>query len=239
MPPATFFAAAAAGPLPGWELLGAVFSIVLIDLVLAGDNAVVIALAVRTLEKRQRLAGIIIGSSVAVVLRVGLTLVASQLLGLSYIKLVGGALVLWIAVRLLRETPAAAHSGGRPAQHLWQAVWLIFVADVTMSIDNVLAVAAASHGNLALLLFGLGLSIPFVVFASNLLSKLMDRHPVIVWLGAAILGKVGGEMIVTDHLFFPGESHPGPWLVHGAELLATAGVIGLGLLARRRSKRGK
>ncbi|MDI1319654.1 MAG: TerC family protein, partial [bacterium] len=177
-------------------MMWAILSIVLIDIVLAGDNAVVIALAVRTLPPKQRLMGIALGSAVAVVLRIGLTFVASQLLAINYVKLVGGLLILWIAVKLLVDN-TGDEVQGKEAAGLWQAVWLILVADITMSLDNVLAVAGASKGSLPLLVFGLALSIPLVVFTSNLLSKLMDRYPVIIYVGAAILGKVGGDMVMT------------------------------------------
>jgi len=214
-----------------WELFLAILSIVLIDIVLAGDNAVVIALAVRTLPPKQRLMGIILGSAVAVVLRVGLTFIAAQLLAMNYIKLIGGGLILWIAVKLLIEnTGDKAH--GKEAGGLWQAVWLILVADITMSIDNVLAVAGASKGSFPLLMFGLGLSIPLVVFTSNLLAKLMDRYPVIIYVGAAILGKVGGDMIMTDRLTEE-MFHPQPWLVHAVEGMLALGVILVALAWRR------
>ena len=209
----------------------AIVSIVLIDIVLAGDNAVVIALAVRTLPPKQRLMGIALGSGVAVVLRVGLTFVAARLLAISYIKLVGGLLILWIAVKLLLDnTGEKAH--GKEAGGIWQAVWLILVADITMSIDNVLAVAGASKGSFALLLFGLGLSIPLVVFTSNLLARLMDRYPVIIYLGSALLGKVGGEMIMTDRLIME-NFHPAAWLIHSVEGLLAGGVILVAVLWRR------
>ena len=220
-----------------WELFLAILSIVLIDIVLAGDNAVVIALAVRTLPTKQRLMGIALGSAVAVVLRIGLTFIAAQLLAMNYVKLVGGLLILWIAVKLLIDnTGGEAH--GTAAGGIWQAVWLILVADITMSIDNVLAVAGASKGNLFLLIFGLGLSIPLVVFTSNLLAKLMDRYPVIIYVGSAILGKVGGDMIMTDRLVQE-LFHPAPWLVHAVEGFLALGVILVALAWRRRGKRQK
>jgi YjbE family integral membrane protein len=220
---------------PGQFLL-AILSIVLIDIVLAGDNAVVIALAVRTLPQRQRLLGILLGAGLAVLLRVALTAVAAQLMNVNYIKLAGGILILWIAVKLLlQEEPGP--TGGRAAGTLWQAVWLIMVADVTMSLDNVLAVAGASKGHLGLLLFGLGLSIPLVVFTSNLLSRLMDRYPIIIYLGAAILGKVGGEMIMTDRLTT--NLAPPVWLVYLVEAVLAAGVIVLALVLQRLRARQK
>lgn len=171
--------------------------VVLVDILLAGDNAVLIAMAVRGLPPSQRKQGIFAGAGVAVLLRIILTFFAAKLLGLPYLRLIGGAMVLWIAVKLLVD--AAEHEKpGKTATTLWQAVWLILVADITMSLDNILAVAAASKGDLALLIFGLGLSIAFVVFTSDIVSKLMDRFPVIIYFGSAILGQVGGEMIVAD-----------------------------------------
>ncbi|HEY4246872.1 MAG TPA: TerC family protein [Lacunisphaera sp.] len=213
-----------------WVL--AILSIVLIDIVLAGDNAVVIALAVRRLEKRERLWGIIIGSGMAVILRVGLTFVAAQLLAISYIKLVGGLLILWIAVKLLLDN-TGEQAGKGEAKNLWQAVWFITMADITMSLDNVLAVAGASKGSFGLLLFGLGLSIPLVVFTSNLLAKLMDRYSILIYFGSAILGKVAGEMIMTDRLIAE-TFKPEPWMVYLVELTMAVSVIAVALLLRRK-----
>jgi len=181
-----------------WAFFWAVMSIVLIDLVLAGDNAVVIAMAVKNLPGRQRTWGIALGAGGAVVIRVLCTFAVAQLLVMPFVKLIGGAAVIWIAVKLLTQGAAEESHEQRAAAGLWQALWIIIVADMSMGIDNMLAVGAASHGNLFLLLFGLILSIPFVVFMSTLLAKLMDRYPVILWLGAALLGKVGGEMMATD-----------------------------------------
>ena len=217
-----------------WELAWAVLSIVLIDIVLAGDNAVVIALAVRTLPPKERMLGIVLGSAVAVALRVVLTFVAVQLLTVHYIKLVGGLLILWIAVKLLLDNTCEKQHV-KEAGGLWQAVWLILVADITMSIDNVLAVAGASKGSFSLLLFGLGLSIPLVVFTSNLLAKLMDRYPVIIYCGAALLGKVGGEMIMTDRLVAD-HLQPAVWLIHAVEGMMAIGVILVALALRPRRK---
>ena len=179
-----------------WTFFLAVGSIVLIDLVLAGDNAVVIAMAVKNLHGKKRTLGIMIGSGGAVVVRVACTFVVA-LLTMQYVKLIGGAVIIWIAIKLLTET-ADEECHGKEAQSIWHALWIIIVADISMGIDNMLAVGAASHGNLFLLLFGLILSIPFVVFMSTMLAKLMDRYPIILWIGAALLGKVGGEMMATD-----------------------------------------
>ena len=185
-------------PHSAWEWFLAIFNIVWIDIVLAGDNAVVIALAVRGLPPRQRLTGIILGAGAAVILRVALTFVATQLLLVKYVQLVGGLLIIWIAFKLLKQNAGGEGDGKSGANGLWQAVWMILVADITMSLDNVLAVAGAARGHFGLLLFGLALSIPLVVFASNFISLLMARFKIVVFLGAAILGKVAGEMVLTD-----------------------------------------
>ena len=179
-----------------WKFFAGLLNIVIIDLILAGDNAVVIAMAVRSLPRRQRQWGIILGAGAAVLLRVVLTFFVAQLLEIQFLKLAGGVLIIWIAVKLFVE--GAPEQADQEAKTLLQAMWLIMVADITMSTDNVLAVAGASHGNIFLLLFGLALSIPFVVFTSNLLSMLMDRYPFILYIGAAVLGRVAGEMIFTD-----------------------------------------
>ncbi|MEN6484340.1 MAG: TerC family protein [Syntrophobacteraceae bacterium] len=180
-----------------WGFLYSVLSIVIIDLVLAGDNAVVIAMAVKSLPAEQRKKGIALGAGAAVLLRLVITFFVAQALQISYLKLAGGILILWIAVKLLADG-AHEEETGKQAGSMLAAVKIIVVADITMSLDNMLAVGGASHGNVFLLLFGLGLSIPLIVFTSSLLSSLMDRYPVIVYIGAAILGKVGGQMIITD-----------------------------------------
>lgn len=171
-------------------------SIVLIDVVLAGDNAVVIAMAVRSLPHEQRRKGILFGAGGAVVLRIGLTFFIAQLLQIPFVKLVGGLLILWIAVKLFVQ--GAPGEEEREATSLGQAVKIIMIADISMSLDNMLAVAGASQGNFFLLMFGLGLSIPLIIFTSGLLSMLMDRYPIIIYIGAAVLGRVGGEMILGD-----------------------------------------
>jgi YjbE family integral membrane protein len=211
-----------------WEFFLGFVSIIIIDLILAGDNAVVIAMAVRSLPVKQRMKGIAFGAGAAVVLRVLLTFFAAQLLQIQYVKLIGGALILWIAVRLFVEG-APEDVSQREAKSLWQALWIIVIADITMSTDNVLAVAAASKGNFILLLFGLGLSIPFVVFTSTLLSKLMDKYPIIIYIGAAILGRVGGEMMVTDP-FIVSTFDPPKIFQYITEAFFTVGVVIAGKL---------
>lgn len=211
-----------------WNFFTALFSIVIIDLILAGDNAVVIAMAVRSLPAEQRRKGILFGAGAAVVLRVILTFFVSQLLQINYIKLVGGCLILWIAVKLFIEG-APEESLDKEATTIGQAVKLIVIADITMALDNMLAVGGASHGNLFLLLFGLGLSVPFVVFTSNLLSMLMDKYPIIVYIGAAILGRVGAEMIFTDPVIVRWLA-PSHMLEYAMQALFAVGVIVVGKL---------
>lgn len=194
----TLAAALVEQPHTAWEWFTAVFYIVWIDIVLAGDNAVVIALAVRNLDERQRKLGILLGAGCAVALRAALTAVTTHLLLIPYLKLAGGILILWIAFKLLGQGDEDHGAGKGGAQSLWQAVWMILVADVTMSLDNVMAVGGAARGSYALIIFGLALSIPLVVFGSNLISKAMARYKIIVFIGAAILGKVAGEMLTTD-----------------------------------------
>jgi YjbE family integral membrane protein len=179
-----------------WPLFVAMLNIIFINLILSGDNAVLIAMAVRNLKTANRIKGMILGTGAAVVLRVVLTYFVALLLKISFLKLTGGLLIFWIAVKLFTEAGDSADV--REAGTLRQAVQIILVADLTMSLDNVLAIAGAAGGNLFLLIFGLVLSIPMVIFTAQLLSSLMDRYPLIIVAGAAILGRVAGEMVMTD-----------------------------------------
>lgn len=225
---------------PASRLLIDCLSIVLIDLLLAGDNALIIAMAVRSLPPRQRRIGILAGAGAAVALRIGATVAAAQLLNIELLKLVGGALVIWIGVKVLADAAASATEAEAP-RRLLRAIWYIVFADITMSIDNVLAVAGAARGNPWLIVFGLALSIPFVVFSSNLLSVLMDRYPFVMYIGAAILGKVGAEMMLTDP-FVVRTYHPPEGFVYAAEAIAIAAILVIGRAlasrARRRSSAG-
>jgi len=220
-----------------WNFLLSVLGIVVIDLVLAGDNAVVIAMAVKNLHGRKRLLGIVLGSGGAVLVRVACTFVVAQLLNIQYVKLIGGAVIIWIAIKLLTQG-AEEEAHGKAAQSVRQALWIIIVADMSMGIDNMLAVGAASHGNLFLLLFGLLLSIPFVVFMSTLLARLMDRYPIILWLGAALLGKVGGEMMATDPFVVDLLNLPS-WAEYVSMAIFIAFVVGFSMwrLTHRQGKR--
>lgn len=175
--------------------------IVVLDLTLAGDNALVIALAVRKLPPRQQWQGRLWGTVGAVGLRVLFIGVITFLLRVPLLRAAGGALLLWIAVKLLSQE-GDGHEGHavRHGTTLYEAIWIIVVADVIMSLDNVLAVAGAAHGDLVLVVFGVGLSIPIVIWGSGLLARLMGRFRWIVDLGAAILGWVAGEMIMDDEV---------------------------------------
>jgi YjbE family integral membrane protein len=198
-------------------------TIVLIDLLLAGDNALIIAMAVRSLPREERRLGTLYGAGAAVALRVGLTFMAAKLLKLEYLQLAGGILVIWIAVKVLKDAcdpPQAAPSPKR----FWQAIWYIVVADLTMSTDNILAIAGASKGSFGLILFGLAVSIPFVVLSSNLLADLMDRYPWTIYLGAAILGRVGGEMMFGDP-FVARVAHPADVVRYGSEAGLAVGLF--------------
>lgn len=223
--------------MPLSHLLVGVLSIVFIDLLLAGDNALVIAMAVRSLAPRERRIGTISGAAAAVVLRVGLTFVAAKLLGIQFLKLAGGLFVLWVAVKVLIDASDPPDSLRVP-KRLAQAIWYIVFADLTMSTDNILAIAGASNGHIELIVFGLCLSIPFVVLSANLLAKLMDRYPLTIYLGAGILGRVGGDMILTDG-FVVGLLHPSDtvrYIVEGvlAVVIMAGGKI---LCDRRRCRR--
>ncbi len=178
--------------------LGQVGKIVLLDLVLAGDNAVVIALAVRTLPRRQQFWGRIWGTFGAVALRLAFIFVVTWLLKIPLLQVAGALMLIWIAIKLVRQTESEGGHQARQGASLLQAVWIIIVADVIMSLDNVLSVAGAAHGDMKLVMFGIGLSIPIVVWLSAVLSTLMSRFPWIVWLAAGVLGEVAGKMILDD-----------------------------------------
>jgi YjbE family integral membrane protein len=181
---------------PGFWL--AVLQVIWIDILLSGDNAVVIALACRELPPRERLRGMVIGAGVAAILLIALTAVASMLLRLRYLQLAGGVALLWIAVKLLAPQAHDEEGSREAAQNLWRAVRIIVIADIVMSLDNVVAVAAIAKGRLALLIAGLAVSIPVVFAGSAVTLWLLKRYPILVWGGAATLGWVAGGMFVTD-----------------------------------------
>ena len=216
-----------------YTFVSALLSVILVDLVLAGDNAVVIALAVRNLPGKTKTWGIILGAGAAVLLRIICTMFVAQMLRIPLLKFVGGALIAWIAVKLLTQE----HEDEKvdQAKNLIQAIKLIVIADIVMSLDNMLAVGGASKGNMFLLLFGLGLSIPLVVGTSSLLSMLMGKYPIIVVIGSAVLGKVAGEMITTDALVQKWFALP-HYVTYVAEVTLAVGVVVVGKLILRRKK---
>jgi len=178
--------------------------IVIIDLSLAGDNALVIAMAVLTLPKRQRLLGLIGGTVGAVLLRIVLIAVVTQLLLVPYLQAIGGLILMWIAVKLVRQDTAAEQQHTkRQVNTLWEAMGIIIVADLIMSLDNVMAVAATAHGDLSLVMFGIGLSIPIVICGSSVLARLMERFHWIVWIGSGVLGWVAEELVIEDAMLHP------------------------------------
>jgi YjbE family integral membrane protein len=211
------------------ELWARLFGIVIIDLTLAGDNALVIALAVRSLPSRQQTLGRLWGTAGAVGLRLLFIAAATYLLHVPLLQLAGGLLLLWIALRLVRQTPSdhADHEAPRAATSLRQAIWIIVVADAAMSFDNVIAVAAAAHGDMWLVFFGIALSLPLVVWGSGFLATLMTRYAWIIWIGGAILGWVGGEMIVQDRALLAWLPLQGWWAkVVPATLAIAVGSVG-------------
>ncbi|WP_369973928.1 TerC family protein [Polaromonas sp. SP1] len=188
-----FFGLDLASPL-FWSAFG---SIMIANIVLSGDNAVVIAMAARTLKPEQQAKAIFWGSAAAIVMRIVLTIVAIQLLTLPYLKIIGAVLLVYIGVDLLKgEEEGDEH--GKEINGMAAAIRTILVADLVMSLDNVLAVAAAAKGNLPLLVLGLVVSIPLIVFGATLLTKVMERFPIIITIGAALLGFLAGEMLLTD-----------------------------------------
>jgi len=175
----------------------ALLKIIGVNIVLSGDNAVVIALAARSLPPRQQKQAIFWGSAAAIILRIVLTIFAVALLALPWLKLIGSALLLWIGIKLL--VPEEGEDNVEASDNLLAAIRTILIADLVMSLDNVIAVAAAAGGHWALMIIGLAISIPIVIFGATLLVKLMERFPVIITIGAALIGFVAGEMAWEDH----------------------------------------
>ena len=196
-----------------------VWQIIVINILLSGDNAMVIALACRTLPPRQRLWGMIVGAGAAVLLRIIFTVIVTSIMSFPLLKFIGGILLLWIAVRVV--VPAVSQRGIEASDNLWQAVKIIAVADVVMSLDNVIAIAAAAKGSWLLIVFGLAISIPLIVAGSAMLMALLDRLPVLAWAGAALLGWIAGEIMIED----PALAH---WLGEPSRHAFQYAVAGLG-----------
>src|SRR5689334_4670253 len=178
-----------------WVALG---KIMWINILLSGDNALVIAMACRGLPPRQRFWGMVLGAGVAVVLRIIFTFIVVTLMALPYLKLVGGLALLLIAAKLLVPENEGGEDDVHAAAHLWAAVQIVAVADIVMSLDNVIAVAAAANGSVPLLVLGLAISVPLIVAGAALIMALLTRLPILVWGGAALLGWIAGTVIATD-----------------------------------------
>lgn len=211
----------------------AVGQIIAIDILLGGDNAVVIALACRKLPPEQRRLGILWGVAGAIALRVVLIFFALQLLALPLLKAVGALLLLWIGVKLL-QPEHEGHAQIDAGRSLLGAVRTIIIADAVMSLDNVIAVAGAARGSMALVVFGIVVSIPIIVWGSRFVLRLMDRFPVVITLGAALLGWIAGEMLVTDVSVAPLLADAPHWVAKASAAAAALGVVVAGKwLARR------
>ncbi len=220
---------------PFWLAVG---QIIMIDILLGGDNAVVIALACRQLPPNLRTKGILWGTAGAIVLRVILIAFALTLLAIPFLKLVGAALLLWIGVKLLAPGDEDEHSNIQGSDKLWAAVKTVIVADLVMSIDNVIAVAGAATGaggnhQLSLVIFGLLVSIPIIIWGSQLVLKIMDRFPVIITAGGMLLGWIAGTMAHSDPAMV-GYLPQGQWWSYGLGLAGAVTVYLLGMLSRRK-----
>ena len=217
------------------EFWVAVGQIIMIDILLGGDNAVVIALACRALAPAQRTKGIALGAGVAVVLRVVFTVLIASLLNTPFLRIVGAGLLIWIAVKLIVEEEGQDEDSITASSKLWKAVQTVAIADIVMSLDNVLAIAAVAKDSIPLLIAGLVISIPLIVLGASLITGLLTRFPILVWAGAGLLGWVAGEMFESD-----------PWLIarfgedllhkleYPAAILGALLVLGLGYLIKSR-----
>lgn len=219
-----------------------VVQIIWINVLLSGDNAIVIALACRNLPQKQRFSGMVLGTGVALLLRLIFAGIVATLMLLPYVKIAGGVALLWIAVKLL-SPGEDTNNGHSSSDSLWRAVKLIAVADVVMSLDNVIAVAAVADGSLALLVFGLGISIPAIVAGANIIMALLNYFPLIIWAGAGLLGWIAGDVIASDPIIADYAASFGagaPAKIRLAlSIIGMAGTVGVCLIswARVRSPR--
>ena len=222
------------------DFLIAVGQIIMIDILLGGDNAVVIALACRKLPPAQRRLGILWGTAGAIVLRVILIFFALTLLQIPFLKIVGALLLLWIGIKLLLPEHEEAHGNIQASDRLWGAVKTVIVADFVMSLDNVIAIAGAAEGagdhQMPLVIFGLVISIPIIVWGSQLVIKLMDRFPVVITLGGMLLGWIAGQMIVTDPVLKTWAEAHGAWLHYGASVVGALFVLVVGKWLAQRAQ---
>jgi YjbE family integral membrane protein len=217
------------------EYVASVGKIILIDLALAGDNALVIALAVRTLPKRQQLLGRLWGAAGAVGMRIGFIAIATYLLTIPLLQVLGGMLLLWIAIKLARQSNGSVNHTVRTGTTLPEAIWIIVVADVVMSVDNVIAVAGAAGGDLLLVIFGIALSIPIVIGASGVLASLMNRFSWITLIAGGVLGEVAGKMLVHDHFLVRRFGEVPAWIEVSLRSALAATIMFVGWRVSRRS----
>ena len=215
----------------------AAFEIIVINILLSGDNAVVIALACRNLPPKQKWWGIFWGVIGAIVLRIVLTFFAVQLLTLPYLQLVGAALLLWIGIKLIAEDEGGEEHEVAASERLLAAVKTVILADLVMSIDNVIGVAGAAKGHLGLLVFGLVVSIPLVVVGAQLIMKLVEKMPWLVIAGGGLLGYIAGEIAIEDVTVKPWVTANAAWLHYGAPIAGVAIVVAIGVWLTRRHKR--
>jgi YjbE family integral membrane protein len=218
-----------------WAALG---SIIWVNIILSGDNAVVIALAARALPPNQQRQAIFWGSAAAIVMRVVLTIIAVEMLKWPWLKIIGALLLIYIGVTLMLEDDDSEDGDNKQGGSLLVAIRTILIADLVMSLDNVLAVAAAAKGNITLLVIGLALSIPLIIFGSALLLKVMERFPIIITAGAALLGFLAGEMLLTDPALVARIGELPHWQINVGGAVGAVLVVALGwLLQRRRARR--
>jgi YjbE family integral membrane protein len=204
----------------------ALLQIIIINIILSGDNAVVIALACRALPPHQQKWGVILGAGAAVVLRVAFTIVIVKLMTIPYLKIAGGLLLFYIGYKLMM--PQDESDEVHAAENLWRAVWTVLIADAVMSLDNVIAVAAAAKGDIVLLVIGLVISIPLVVYGATLLIKLIEKYPIIIPGGAALIGFIGGEVVISDPAIAPWLDTHAHWCHHVVPLVCCLAVVLIG-----------
>ncbi len=220
-----------------WVALG---EIILVNIILSGDNAVVIALASRNLPPRHRNNAIVLGSAGAIILRIIFCLFVATLMGIPYLKLVGSALLLWIGVKLLVPEEEHDDNGVAAPSNIWSAVRTIIIADAVMSLDNAIAIAAAAKNDYLLITLGLIISIPLIIFGSQLILKIMGRFPVIITIGAGLIGWIAGDVGITDPSVHHLVADYGVWPDYAAKVGGTVVVIALGkFFAARAAERRK
>ena len=216
------------------DFLVSLLEIIGVNIILSGDNAIVIALACRSLPRRQQRWGVALGSAAAVVLRIIFTIFVVYLMTVPYLKLAGGALLFWIGYQVLQ--PGEDEAKINAADHIFGAVRTILIADAVMSLDNVIAIAAAAHGNHLLLVLGLIISVPMVVYGATLLIRAIERFPVIIYFGAGLIGYIGGEVAIGDPVVAPWLDSHAHWSHVAAPLAGAALVLAVGFLGQKRAR---